>query len=111
MKKQRIYYKEERIVLSDILPYEVPPFFNNQQFYLFLKENKIQFKGQKLHFSKTAKPIVKIIIKIIFGLDNSNNPIDDNPLYNYFKINSNSTTVTIPYRYRIISFIISYTSD
>lgn len=101
MKKQRIYYKEERIVLSDILPYEVPPFFNNQQFYLFLKENKIQFKGQKLHFSKTAKPIVKIIIKIIFGLDNSNNPIDDNPLYNYFKINSNSTTVTIPYRYRI----------
>lgn len=100
MRKERIYYKKERIVLSDILPYEVPPFFNNQQFYLFLKENKIQLKDQQLLFSKTTKAITKIIIKIIFGLDNSNNPVEDDPLYNYFKIDENKT-VTIPYRYRI----------
>ncbi|WP_369176662.1 hypothetical protein [Candidatus Thiodubiliella endoseptemdiera] len=28
-KKEKIAYKKERVVLSDILPYEVPAIFNN----------------------------------------------------------------------------------
>ena len=36
LKRKNIGYKKERIVLSDILPYEVPPFFSNSSFYSFL---------------------------------------------------------------------------
>ena len=42
-KKLKIPYTKERVVLSDVLPYEVPLIFSNRYFYKLLnKRNKAQ---------------------------------------------------------------------
>ncbi|SMM98505.1 Sll1503 protein [uncultured Candidatus Thioglobus sp.] len=46
--REKISYKKEKVVLSDILPYEVPVIFNNRYFYRFLVDNKIELKDGKL---------------------------------------------------------------
>ena len=40
-KKIKLQYKKERVVFSDILPYELPIIFSNRYFYRFLVNNKI----------------------------------------------------------------------
>ena len=44
MKQKRIKlrYKKERVVLSDVLPYELPFIYSNRYFYRFLVKNNIQ---------------------------------------------------------------------
>lgn len=60
-KKEKISYKKERVVLSDILPYEVPVIFNNRYFYQFLVENKIKLDGKKVKSDKNNMILEKII--------------------------------------------------
>jgi len=67
-KKEKITYKKERVVLSDILPYEVPVIFNNRYFYQFLVENKIRLDGENIKHKEDAKEGLDNIIKIIFNL-------------------------------------------
>ena len=49
-KKKYIRYSKERVVLSDVLPYEVPIIFSNRYFYRFLVNNKVELKGNKITF-------------------------------------------------------------
>ena len=35
-RKIRLKYKKERVLLSDVLPYELPVIFTNRYFYRFL---------------------------------------------------------------------------
>ncbi len=66
-KKEKIAYKKEKVVLSDILPYEVPVIFNNRYFYQFLVENKIEINNKgKIKYNKDNQYLSKII-KIIFN--------------------------------------------
>lgn len=60
-RKEKIAYKKEKVVLSDILPYEVPVIFNNSGFYRFLVKNKIEFKDGKIIYDKSKKGIKKIV--------------------------------------------------
>jgi hypothetical protein len=69
-KKEKIYFKKEKVVLSDILPYEVPVIFNNRYFYQFLIENKIEFKDGKVKYDNNIKGLNNII-ELIF--DNQKN--------------------------------------
>jgi hypothetical protein len=57
-----IGYKKERVVLSDILPYEVPPFFSNRHFYNFLVKNKIVINedNRTIQFKRPYRSIKKI---------------------------------------------------
>ena len=64
-KKEKIAYKKERVVLSDILPYEVPVIFNNRYFYQFLVENEIKWNGKKITFKLNVTGLDDVI-KIIF---------------------------------------------
>ncbi len=50
-KKIRLRYKKERVVLSDVLPYELPFIFTNRYFYRFLVKNEV-FIGEdmRLHW-------------------------------------------------------------
>ncbi len=66
-KKEKIAYKKERVVLSDILPYEVPAIFNNRYFYRFLVENEIGLNGEKIRHKEGAKKGLNDVIKIIFS--------------------------------------------
>lgn len=40
-KKIRLKYKKERVLFSDVLPYELPFIFSNRYFYRFLVKNGI----------------------------------------------------------------------
>jgi hypothetical protein len=50
MKKEVINYKKERIVLSEVLPYETPVIFSNRGFYNFLIENRVKTKGGNINW-------------------------------------------------------------
>lgn len=73
-KKKRIKYKEERVVLSDILPYEIPLTFSNRHFYKFLIKNKIKLIDNCLFWKKDDKELIKII-EILFNINIERNNI------------------------------------
>ena len=103
--RQNIGYKKERVVLSDILPYEVPPFFSNRHFYYFLINNNISlFEGVKckeLRFKKNSSKSLEKIIKIVFGIDFRKqvkyNDIDN---YKYYNLKDEEFQ-KIPFKFRI----------
>ena len=47
-KKIKLRYKKERVVFSDVLPYELPFIFTNRYFYRFLVKNEITINGSKV---------------------------------------------------------------
>ena len=64
MKKENISYKKERVVLSEILPYETPVIFSNRGFYRFLVENKIYtVNGEPNWKSSPLAPLIEMIFK------------------------------------------------
>ncbi|HSD08177.1 antiviral reverse transcriptase Drt3b [Flavobacterium sp.] len=95
--KKKIDYKKERVVLSDILPYEVPPMFSNRHFYHFLVENKINIKNNELQFKKDSSKTLERLIRLVFGI-NWQTPLCLTDDYDFFKLKD---TVTIPFKFRI----------
>lgn len=69
-KKKPIKYKKERVLRSDILPYENPVTFSNRQFYDFLVVNKIAFdcEDNRIKWEK-ADPVLTEIVRLLFALD------------------------------------------
>lgn len=45
-KKIRLKYKKERVLLSDVLPYELPFIFTNRYFYRFLVRNEVRVEKE-----------------------------------------------------------------
>jgi hypothetical protein len=56
-KYKRIKYKKERVVLSDILPFEIPLIFSNRYFYRFLVTNSIEVIDNKVVWNVKGKKI------------------------------------------------------
>ena len=83
-----IGYKKERVVLSDILPYEVPPFFSNRHFYNFLVKNKIVINedNRTIQFKKDHTGVLKRLIQTLFGIEKNVN-ITSDANFDYFKFN------------------------
>lgn len=86
-RKIKLRYKKERVLFSDILPYEVPLIFSNRYFYRFLVRNQIALDTDghltwKDNISKGAKDI----ISFLFG---------DN-------LNCQHFPQTIPFTYKIL---------
>lgn len=84
-KKIPITYSKERVVLSDILPYETPVTFSNRYFYKFLiSRNKYQnginkLKGKKLEeFKSKHKKAHLEIQSILFGVKEKTKPFNFN---------------------------------
>lgn len=101
--KKTIGYKDARVLLSDILPYEVPPFFSNRKFYDFVVEYDIHIDENKLKFKRDSPKEVLNIIKILFGFDNKNCSLrsgrpDDK--HQYFNISAKQNE-TIPFDFKI----------
>lgn len=81
-KKFKIPYTKERVVLSDVLPYEVPLIFSNRYFYKLLnKRNKAQ-KNPK--FKKDKFKAYSEIENLLFSTAKSSQPFR-------FKIKHNET--------------------
>ena len=95
-----IDYKKERVVLSDILPYEIPPFFSNRYFYHFLVKNKVSIneegKKVKIRFKKDSSEITRKLIKFLFGIYKNIPCLDGDFEYFYCE-----KIVTIPFKFKI----------
>ncbi len=104
MKKRRgknIGYKKERVVLSDILPYEVPPFFSNRYFYNFLINHKVSIVNDEIRFKKESSKTLEKLISLLFGINKSKKCDTRNSKYDFFKLDLEKALVTIPFKFKV----------
>lgn len=101
-KRKKVISKEkERVVLSDILPYELPATFTNRHFYEFLIQNEISFTGRILTWKKNG-PALYQIVKLLFDVNDSNLIKRESDGEIEIKENEiNKVTKTIPFSYKI----------
>jgi hypothetical protein len=98
-KKRKIYIgnSKERVILSDLLPYETPATFSNRRFYRFLIDNEIKLIGDKLSW-KNKLIEFKSLVKLVFGLFESKTIVKEGD--DFIIINRKFLT-TIPHKYKI----------
>src|SRR5687768_5520731 len=60
-------HRKQRSVLTDMLPFEVPPTFSNRGFYRFLRDNHVEFEGATLRW-KAAGVALDTAICLLFGI-------------------------------------------
>ena len=95
-KKKYIKFKKERVILSDILPFEVPVTFSNRHLYSYLLSCKIKLEGEKISINKNNTPANQEIVKLLFGI-NSAKPFADG------KVNlKEDERDSIPFGYKIV---------
>lgn len=106
MRRKKIYlnYKKERVILSDVLPYEIPITFSNRGFYDFLLQNKVQCVGNSIKWQDDDKALENII-RILFGIDSKTNfetkeeqHLNKKIKFLYFR---GCSFVSIPFSYKI----------
>lgn len=66
-KKIRLKYKKERVLLSDVLPYELPVIFSNRYFYRYLVSNEIKFDGTELSWKNDIDQEALAVLNFIFS--------------------------------------------
>ena len=71
-KKIELKYKKERVVFSDVLPYETPLIFSNRQFYRFLVKYKIRIENNKIYWDTTMSDDAFESLKLLFGISPTN---------------------------------------
>jgi hypothetical protein len=69
-RKVAIKYTKERVVLSDVLPFEIPITFSNRHFYNFLVKNKVCIRNDNIKW-ETNEPVISDILKLLFGIKNT----------------------------------------
>jgi hypothetical protein len=62
-----INFPIERVILSDILPYEIPIVFSNRNYYKFLCDNEVRYKDKKISWV-TKDDALENLIKLILGI-------------------------------------------
>ena len=93
-RKVRLRYKEERVLFSDVLPYELPVIFSNRYFYRYLLECGIKVRNGKLEYDANMPAGAKQMLYLIFGCKNDND-------FRYLKFD-NASQSTIPFTYQIL---------
>lgn len=98
-KKHRsgIKHTPARVVVSEVLPYEVPVGFDNLGFYKFLVEAKMHRDGNRIHFD-SPNPQLQVILRIIFGKSVDAKP---SPGGGYSIPEKSLTDSTVPFQYMI----------
>lgn len=93
-RKVRLRYKEERVLFSDVLPYELPVIFSNRYFYRYLLECGVKIHNGKLEYDANIPAGAKQMLYLIFGCRN------DDELSKWRAIDSSKST--IPFSYQIL---------
>lgn len=65
-----INFPVERVVLSDVLPYEVPIVFSNRYFYRFLCDHSIKFNGDSISWDR-GDDVLENLVKMVLGIQAS----------------------------------------
>ena len=95
-KKKYIKFKKERVILSDILPFELPITFTNRHLYSYLLSCKIKLDGEKISINKNNTPTNQGIVKLLFGINSAKSFTDG-------KVNfKENERVSIPFGYKIV---------
>lgn len=93
-RKIKLRYKAERVLFSDVLPYELPVIFSNRYFYRFLIENEVKLMDGKLTYKANAEQAVKDILMLMFDAANEHDLTTKNMEKDGLK--------TIPFNYQIL---------
>jgi len=93
-KSKQINQKKERVVLSDVLPFELPITFSNRHFYNFLTKNEVVVSDKTISWGN-PDPSFEVIIKLLFGFDKGKH-VDNRQI----KIKQGEFK-TIPFNYKI----------
>lgn len=93
-RKVRLRYKEERVLFSDVLPYELPVLFSNRYFYRYLLECRVKVRNGKLEYDANMPAGAKQLLYLIFGCKNDNGLRD-------LKFDTTARS-TIPFTYHIL---------
>lgn len=97
-KKSNITNKKQRVVLSDVLPFETPATFSNRHFYEFLVSNNIELNKGKISW-KDDDTAIKLIIKLLFGINENQIESQSN---SSFTLNLKKGALkAIPFQYKI----------
>ena len=96
-KKIRLKYKKERVLFSDVLPYELPFIFSNRYFYRFLVKNGIHIESDKIVWNSDVPEGALNVLSFI--LDEG---IAEMKTNGYVKCDINKKFQTIPFTYRIL---------
>jgi hypothetical protein len=99
-KKIPINYSKDRVILSDVLPFEIPITYSNRHFYNFLVNNKIKVTtcedGSKKIGWQDENTIIGEILKLLFGF-RQDKPI----LNNEIQVCSKTDLKKIPFSFKI----------
>jgi len=71
-KKIKLRYKKERVLFSDMLPYEVPIIFSNRYFYRFLVKNEIKIENDEIRWKDKISKGALSILAFILNAQTSN---------------------------------------
>lgn len=92
-KKIELKYKKERVVFSDVLPYETPLIFSNRHFYRFLVKYKISVNNNKLCWDTTMPDDAFENLRLLFGISPANKTDGS--------LSIEKQKIKIPFSYRI----------
>lgn len=96
-KKIKLRYKKERVVFSDVLPYELPFIFTNRYFYRFLVKNEVSIDStDALHWKKGIDKGALAILALLSKTQSSQ--LDGKIEYN---LKIDNRLVNIPFNYAI----------
>ncbi|KTE18765.1 reverse transcriptase [Sphingopyxis sp. H050] len=72
MAKRRVSltHRKQRSVLTDMLPFEVPPTFSNRGYYRFLRDNSIEIENGQLRWICETDALDRTM-RLLFGIDPS----------------------------------------
>jgi hypothetical protein len=60
-------HRRQRSVLTDMLPFEVPPTFTNRGFFAFLRDHRVEFEAGELRW-KDGGPGLERTMRLLFGV-------------------------------------------
>jgi len=91
-RKIELKYKKERVVFSDVLPYETPLIFTNRYFYRFALRYKVSTKDGKISWDKDMPDGAFESLKLLFGIT---------AIKSTGSFNLDRRTIKIPFSYKI----------
>ena len=108
-KKIRLKYKKERVLLCDVLPYELPFTFSNRGFYRYLVRNQIRIDDGLVkwgnHISAGALAVLAFIVnKSVADLQNIGNCLNLEK-YNKQRIPFTYNILHKPNKFRVLAVI------
>ncbi|MDR6612262.1 antiviral reverse transcriptase Drt3b [Leifsonia sp. 1010] len=65
-RKRSIRKRDARVLLSDVLPYELPPSFNNRGLYTFINDSRLRIEGDRI-LARRLDDATPGIVSILLG--------------------------------------------